>query len=298
MRPSSGEDAPGADRRERWLPFLFVGPAILLLLAVLGLPAVTAVLQSFNLVWVREPGFSLDAYRQLATDPQFATTLSTTALYVGLVVSLHLTIGLAVALALNADLPAKWLFRVAAILPWTVPDVISGIIWRFVFDTLPGMANAILLRLGAVDQPVDWLGSPSLAFFGVVTAEVWRGYPFVMLILLAGLQAIPAHLYEAAAIDGAGAWQSFRYVTLPALRNMVIVALVLDVIWEARLFGTVYGMTGGGPGDATQLVSTLTFRQYFEFFNPAYASAMAVVLAVTMLIVAIPYLRVTMSRNA
>jgi multiple sugar transport system permease protein len=259
-------------------------------------PAMTAVLQSFNLVWVREPGFSLDAYRQLVTDPQFRTTLWTTLLYVGLVVSLHLAIGLAVALALNTDLPAKWLFRVVAILPWTVPDVIGGIIWRFVFDTLPGMINAILLQLRAIEQPVDWLGTPSLAFFGVVTAEVWRGYPFVMLILLAGLQAIPGHLYEAAAIDGANTWQAFRYVTLPGLKNMLIIALVLDVIWEARLFGTVYGMTGGGPGDATQLISTMTFKQYFEFFNPAYASAMAVVLAVAMLTAAIPYLRATMTR--
>jgi multiple sugar transport system permease protein len=119
-----------------------------------------------------------------------------------------------------------------------------------------------------------------------------------MLILLAGLQAIPGHLYEAAAIDGATAWQRFRFVTLPSLKNMVMIAVVLDVIWEARLFGTVYGMTGGGPGDATELVSTMTFKQYFEFFNPAYASAMAVVLAVVMLIVSLPYLRATMAKAA
>lgn len=285
-------------RGERRLPYLFVAPAIALLILVLGLPAVTAVLQSFNLVWVRQPGFSLDAYRQLVSDPEFRATLWTTICYVGFVVSLHLSLGLAVALALNTDLQPKWLFRVAAILPWTVPDVISGIIWRFVFDTLPGMVNAFLIRGGIVAEPIDWLGTPSLAFFGVVVAEVWRGYPFVMLILLAGLQSIPGHLYEAAAIDGATTWQRFRYITLPSLRTMMVIAVVLDVIWEARLFGTVYGMTGGGPGNATQLVSTMTFKQYFEFFNPAYASAMAVVLAVAMLIVSLPYLRATMAKGA
>jgi multiple sugar transport system permease protein len=285
-------------RGEQRLPYFFVAPAIVLLILVLGVPAVTAVLQSFNLVWVRDPGFSLDAYRRLVSDPQFGSTLWTTFLYVGLVVSLHLAFGFGVALALNTDLPAKWLFRVAALLPWTVPDVIGGIIWRFVFDTLPGMINAFLIHGGIVDQPIDWLGTPSLAFLGVVTAEVWRGYPFVMLILLAGLQAIPGHLYEAAAVDGATAWQRFRYVTLPSLKTMLMIAVVLDVIWEARLFGTVYGMTGGGPGDATQLVSTLTFKQYFEFFNPAYASAMAVVLAVVMLTISLPYLRATMAKAA
>jgi multiple sugar transport system permease protein len=265
-----------------------------LLAIVLGMPAVTAVLQSFNLVWVRSPGFSLDAYRQLAVDPQFVTVLKNTGLYVALVVSLHVVIGLGVALVLNMDLPLKWLFRVVAILPWTMPDVIGGIVWRFIFDTLPGMANAILISLKMIDQPIDWLGTPSLAFFGIVMAEVWRGYPFVMLILLAGLQAIPAHLYEAATIDGASPWQSFLYVTIPGLRNMFIISLVLDIIWECRLFGMVYGMTGGGPGDATQLISTMTFKQYFEFYNVPYACAMAVVLAVLMLTIAVPYLRMSM----
>jgi multiple sugar transport system permease protein len=274
--------------------YYFVTPAFVLLLGVLGIPALTAVLQSFNVLWVREAGFSLDAYRQLFTDPAFATALWNTVRYVGLVVSLHTLLGLSVALLLNQDLPAKWFFRVVAILPWTIPDVIGGIVWRFVFDTLTGMVNSVAIVLRLIDQPVDWLGTPSLAFTAVVFAEVWRGYPFVMLILLAGLQAIPAHLYEAASMDGATRWQSFIHITLPSLKGMLMIAVVLDVIWECRLFGLVYGMTGGGPSDATQLISTMTYKQYFEFFNTSYAAAMAVVLATIMLTIAIPYLRASM----
>lgn len=274
--------------------YYFVAPTFVLLLGVLGIPALTAVLQSFNLLWVRDAGFSLDAYRQLATDPAFATALWNTVRYVSLVVSLHVLLGLAVALLLNLDIPAKWFFRVVAILPWTIPDVIGGIVWRFVFDTLTGMINSVAIVLRIIEQPVDWLGTPALAFTAVVLAEVWRGYPFVMLILLAGLQAIPVHLYEAASMDGASRWQSFIHITLPSLKGMLMIAVVLDVIWECRLFGLVYGMTGGGPSDATQLISTMTYKQYFEFFNTSYAAAMAVVLAVIMLVIAIPYLRASM----
>jgi multiple sugar transport system permease protein len=274
--------------------YFFVAPAFILLLGVLGIPALTAVLQSFNVLWVRDAGFSLDAYRQLASDPAFATALWNTVRYVTLVVSLHVVLGLAVALLLNLDIPAKWFFRVVAILPWTIPDVIGGIVWRFVFDTLTGMINSVAIVIGLIEQPVDWLGTPALAFTAVVLAEVWRGYPFVMLILLAGLQAIPAHLYEAASMDGASRFQSFIHITLPSLKGMLMIAVVLDVIWECRLFGLVYGMTGGGPSDATQLISTMTYKQYFEFFNTSYAAAMAVVLAVIMLVIAIPYLRASM----
>lgn len=274
--------------------YLFVLPAFGLLALVMGLPACAAILQSVNLFWTRTPGFSLEHYARLLEDPQFHNALRNTATYVACVVALHITLGLAIALLLNRDLPCKWFFRVVAILPWTIPDVIGGILWRFIYDTLPGFVNTVLLSAGIVAEPVDWLGTPSLAFMALVSAEVWRGYPFVMLILLAGLQAIPGHLHEAAAIDGANAWRVFIHITLPSLMPMIIIALVLDVIWEARLFGMVYGMTGGGPGDATQVISVLTYKHYFEFYNTGYASAIAVTLAAIILLLSIPYLRSSM----
>jgi multiple sugar transport system permease protein len=278
--------------------YALVAPAFAMLVLVLGLPALSAVLQSFNLVMSRTPGFSLESYERLLTDPEFRQTIANTVVYVSGVVAIHLSLGLSVALLLNADIRGKWFFRVVALLPWTVPDVIGGIIWRFMFDALPGMVNAVVIRSGLADAPVDWLGDPQLAFAALVLAEGWRGYPFIMLILLAGLQSIPRTLYEAAAMDGARAWQSFLYVTLPNLKNMFIIALVLDVIWECRLFGMVFGMTAGGPGNATQVLSVMTYRHYFEFFNTSYASAAAVVLAVFMLAISIPYLRMSMRVTA
>jgi multiple sugar transport system permease protein len=276
---------------------LFVAPALLLLVVVLGFPAVAAGLQSVNLMWVDKPAFSLAAYRQLATDPVFAHAAVNTALFVAATVAFHLLAGLGLALLLNLDLRFKWAFRVAALLPWTVPDVVAGLVWRFMVDPLAGFVNSVAITLKLTNEPIDWLGDPLLARLCLIVAEGWRAYPFVMLILLAGLQAIPRTQYEAARIDGASAWQSFVYVTLPNLRTMLIIALVLDTIWECRLFGMVFSLTGGGPGDATQTLPLLVYRQNFEFFNTAYSAAIAVALALAMFAIAVPYLRMTMKQE-
>jgi multiple sugar transport system permease protein len=283
--------------RENYKGYLFIFPAFLLLVSILGFPAVAAVLQSFNLVWVKTPSFSLASYSRLIGDAEFLGTLKNTVIFVGFTVGFHLLIGLGVALLLNLEIRNKRFFRVIAILPWTVPDVIGGLIWRFMFDTLPGMINAMLLEFAIISDPIDWLGNPKLAFGCLIFAETWRGYPFAMLILLAGLQAIPKEQYEAAQIDGASIFKSFIYITLPNLKFMIIIATVLDTIWESRLFGMIYSMTGGGPGYSSQVLSLLTYKQYFLFFNTSYAGAIAVVLAFFMFIISIPYLVMTMRRE-
>jgi len=283
--------------RERHKGYLFILPAFLLLIVILGFPAVAAILQSFNIMWVIEPSFTLKSYMRLLNDAEFIRSVINTVIFVSTTVGFHLIIGLCVAVLLNAEIRNKHFFRVIAILPWTVPDVIGGLIWRFMFDTLPGIVNAVLLKTGFILDPVDWLGNPKLAFPCLIFAETWRGYPFAMLILLAGLQAIPKELYEAAEIDGASKVQSFFFVTLPNLKYMFVIALVLDIIWECRLFGMVYSMTGGGPGYSSQVLSVLTYKHYFVFFNTSYAASIAVILAVLMLIISIPYLRMTMRQE-
>lgn len=277
--------------------YFFILPAFLLLVSILGFPAIAAVLQSVNLVWVGKSSFTLSSYARLLQDVEFLTSLLNTFIFVSATVSFHLLIGLGVALLLNVEIKRRHFFRVIAILPWTMPDVIGGLIWKFIFDTLPGFVNGVLIHSKFLAEPIDFLGTPLLAFFCFIFAEVWRGYPFVMLILLAGLQAIPRHQYEAGAIDGASTVQSFLYITLPNLKYMVIIAMILDTIWECRLFGMVYSMTGGGPGYASQILSLLTYKHYFQFFNTSYAASIAVVLAVLMLFISIPYLRITMRRE-
>ncbi|MBS7699601.1 MULTISPECIES: sugar ABC transporter permease [unclassified Chelatococcus] len=276
----------------------FALPAIILLVGILGFPAVAAILQSFDVLWGSGDVPGIANYVQLAMDPQFWQAFRNTTLFVASTVSIHITLGLCVALLLNADVKGKWLFRVTAILPWTVPDVISGILWRFMFDPLAGFVNALLTTVGLIAAPIDWLGDPQLAFAAVVFAEGWRGYPFIMLILLAGLQSIGQQQYEAAQLDGASTWQCFLHVTIPNLKPMLLVAAVLDLIWQARLFGLVFGMTSGGPGNATEVMPLLIYRNYFEFFNASYAASMAVVLAAVMLVFAVPYVRSSLRKEA
>jgi len=282
---------------DRYKGYFFILPAFILLLTILGFPALAAILQSFNIMWVSKPSFTVSSYGRLLHDKEFLGSFLNTIIFVSTTVCFHLLIGLGIALLLNMEIKKKHYFRVIAILPWTVPDVIGGLIWKFIFDTLPGFVNSVLIRGGFLVEPIDWLGTPRLAFLCFILAEIWRGYPFSMLILLAGLQAIPRQQYEAGAIDGASMLQNFYYITIPNLKYMFIIALILDTIWECRLFGMVYSMTGGGPGYSSQVLSLLTYKHYFQFFNTSYAASIAVVLAIIMLIISIPYLRMTMRRE-
>lgn len=277
--------------------YWFVLPCFILLLGVLGFPMVMAVLNSFTPIWTKGlKGFTLAYYKKLFNDAVFLNSLFRTAYFVGATVSLHLLLGLCVALALNSAIRARRFFRVMAILPWTIPDVIAGLVWACMYDPLNGLLNDLLHRLGLIASPVEWLANPSLVMPSVILADVWRGYPFVMLILLAGLQTIPKEQHEAAKVDGASAIQEFLYITLPNLKQMIAIATVLDIIWQTRRFGLIWVMTEGGPARSTEILSVLAYRQYFKFFNFEYASAISVILALILLLIGIPYIRAVARR--
>jgi multiple sugar transport system permease protein len=282
--------------KEERLGYLFISPSLLMLLLVLGVPATLAVLNSFTPLWSEASTFTLENYAKLIRDDLFWNSLKVTFTFVGATVALHLVFGLAVALALNAIVRGSKLFRILIILPWTIPDVISGLVWRFMYNPTSGIINHLLFQFNLTDNYIEWLAHPNLALPSLIISDFWRGYPFVMLILLAGLQAIPRELYDAAEVDGASAFQSFRHVTLPLLTRMIVIALALDTIWQFRRFGLVYNMTAGGPGHVTEILSLYIYKQYFKYFNFEYASAIAVALAVIMLVISFPYIRMVVRR--
>lgn len=275
---------------DRYMWTVFVLPAFFLLILVLGWPAITSILYSFQPAKAGETGYTLASYQALLKDPFFKTTFWNTAVFVFFSVGCHLILGLAVAMVLNSALPAKPVFRVIALLPWVVPDVVAGIIWKWMYNPIYGSLNDLLIKVGMIENPVEWLSNPKLAMISAILVNLWRGFPFVMLILLAGLQAIPKHLYEAASIDGASKLTQFIHVTLPGLRKMIVVALALDIVWEVRRFGLIQTMTQGGPGILTEVLSTYTYKQYFQFFRFEYASAISVVMTVVLLMVSLPYI--------
>lgn len=280
--------------REPAVGYLFVAPAVLLLAAVLVYPALTTLRLSLS---APGGGLGFRHYAQLVSDPLFWQVVRQTAVFVAASVAAHLLLGLGAALAVAGSVPARGLFRVVVLLPWVVPDVVAGIVWKWILNPLYGVLNDLLVAAGVLHQPLEWLTHPSLAPVSVILANVWRGFPFVMVILLAGLQSIPQELYEAASLDGAGSWARFRFVTLPGLRKVLVVALALDTIWEVRRFGLVQAMTGGGPGTLTEVLSTQVFKQYFQFYRFEYASAMAVAMTALLLVVSLPYVRMIMQEE-
>lgn len=276
--------------RDRHVGYVFIGPTILLLLVVLAFPAYHTLRLSLTPLG-SQGGVGMVQYVRLVQSDLFRQVVWTTAVFVVASVALHIVLGLTMALVLNRPLKGRTLLRIVALLPWVVPDVVTGIIWKWILNPLYGVLNDGLVRLDLIANPLEWLTDPRLVLPSVILANVWRGFPFVMVIFLAGLQGIPYELYEAAAIDGAGTSQRFRHVTVPGLRRVFIVALALDTIWETRRFGLIQAMTGGGPGTLTEVLSTQVFKQYFQFFKFEYASAMAIAMTGLLLAVSVPYVR-------
>lgn len=208
---------------------------------------------------------------------QFVGNIVVTLKYTLFTVIGHFAIGLVLGLILNMKLPGITIFRTILILPWLLPEVVVGLLWKWLFNPMYGLFNDILMRLHVIDSPVSWLGDASYAFIAIVIVCVWKGYPMVMMMVLAGLQSISQDTYEAAKIDGCNRVQSFRYVTLPGLLPVLVVTLILDTVWWFKHFTMIWLLTEGGPGDATNVVSIDIFKQAFQFFDFGKAAAMAVI---------------------
>jgi len=271
------------------IKYVFLLPAVISLIVVIVIPGFMTLVDSLT---PTKGGSGLFYnYRMLVQDQTFLTVFKNTLLFVVGTVVGHLALGLLVALALNSAVKGKSVLRVLMILPWTIPDVITGIIWAYIYHPMSGFLNAVLLKFGVIGTNVAWLGDPNLALPSVIMADIWRGYPYVMLVLLAGLQAIPKELYEAARVDGASIFREFTSITIPNLRRVGFIAIALDTIWQFRRYGLIMSMTAGGPGRATEIISTWVYKTYFQYFKPNYAAAMAIIAALALIIFAIPYVR-------
>lgn len=282
--------ASGRTWHDRHLGMLFILPATLLLGAVLIFPAFITLKLSVTPEGATGWAFTGAQYTKAFQDPVLLQTFKNTFAFVAWSLVGHLALGLTLALALNQALPGQAFFRLVALVPWTIPDVVAGIIFRWVLNPIHGAVNPLLQTL-IPGFPADfqWLSNPDLAFPSVILANIWRGYPLVMVMLLAGLMAIPKEIYEAAAVDGAGRLGRFIHVTLPGLSTIMLIALALDMVWEFRRFALVLTMTGGGPGTLTEVLSTLVYKTYFQFFNFEYASAIAILMSVVLFVLSVPY---------
>jgi multiple sugar transport system permease protein len=275
---------------DNFLAYLLLLPASVVLFFVLLFPIFSTLLQSFGISFDNY-NFTFVNYTRLLSDVEFWQSLKNTIVFVACSISGDLLIGLGAALLLNQAIRGKAFFRVLFMLPWMIPSVVTGATWKWMYNATSGIINSVLLYIGLIDKPVLWLSMQSTAMFSIIVANIWRGFPYVMLILLAGLQTIPQSIYEAGAIDGASALKRFFYLTLPNLKKQIVIVLALITVWEFRQIDLVMTMTGGGPGNLTDVLVTNVYKQYFQFLQFDYASAIAIVMSVFMLIVSIPYIK-------
>src|ERR1700757_4063704 len=235
----------------------------------------------------------LGNYLRLIEDPVFWLSLWNSVVWVFGSVILQFIAGFAAALLLHQAFRGRALVRTLTLLPWIIPGVVVGLIWEWLYLPNYGVINDLLLRAGLMQDRVAWLSSPDLAMGAVVFTNVWRGIPFFAIMLLAGLQAIPDELYEAAHVDGAGVVSRFWHITLPLLRPIIVVSTATRIIWTFNYADLIFVMTGGGPANATQITSTYTLTQAYSTLDFGYAAALSVVLLLVMLAFTAAYLKIT-----
>jgi multiple sugar transport system permease protein len=230
-------------------------------------------------------------YSQLLGDSYFWESFRIGLIWAFGVTILQFFASLGLALLLNQKLRLRWLARTLALVPWAMPPVVVGVMWRLVYHPNAGILNSVLKDLGIIDSNVEWLSSLSLALPAVIVVGVWAGMPQTTVVLLAGLQSVSEELKEAAAVDGAGPWQRFRNVTWPALKPVVVAMTTLDFIWNFNSFSLVYVLTEGGPGGSTRLPMLFAYEEAFRYGNYGYAAALGNVMVLVIGVFVVFYLR-------
>ena len=271
-----------------------------LIALVMGFPLAYAVVlsvSSFTLLHPRlTPLVGLANFTGAAADPYFWHSLGLTAAYAVITVTAEFVLGLAVALMLNRVIRLKPVYFAILTIPMAMSPVSVGLIWHMLLQPNLGIINTLLRRLGW--GGVDWLGSIGLAFWTIVGVDLWQQVSFVVLILAAGLASLPRDPYEAAAIDGAGLWQQFRYLTLPMLRPVAAIAVIIQLINEARTYDLIYVLTRGGPGVSTDLLSYFAYRSAFLGLSVNEGAAISIVLLALVLMLTIAFFVVVTPRGA
>jgi len=264
-------------------------PVLLLLLALVAYPFLYAIFISFTNRVVGNPGhwIGLANFRYLVHFASFTAAVRNTIVLVVVSDICKLAIGLALALLVTQKLRGRGLFRSLLMLPWAMPAFVAFLTWRVLYQPIGGGINLLLADTGIYPGIIDWLGQRSTAMPAVIAATVWRGFPFWFVSILAALQTIPIELYEAARVDGANAWQRFRAVTFPSIRQVVIIVTLLSSIWTANAFENVWLLTQGGPSDATMVFPVLAyFGMQTEQIGQAASVSVAMLPALILLVFA------------
>jgi arabinogalactan oligomer/maltooligosaccharide transport system permease protein len=273
---------------QKKMAFWFLLPSAVVLLGVVAYPFFFNVwisLTNWNMYHFRDPGFiGVTHYLCLFSEPDFYRIFGKTIAWTVINLCFHFTLGLGAALLLNRKLPGRNLYRALLILPWAMPQYISALTWRGMFNTEFGVINIALAGLGL--EGVPWFSSETWAFTAAVITNIWLGFPFIMVIALGGLQSIPAELYEAARIDGAGPVRRFFNITLPMLKPVLMPALMLGTIWTFNNLNVIWLVTDQGlPADKTHILVTYVYKAAFFYYRYGYAAAFSVFIFLVLVVI-------------
>lgn len=274
--------------------------AILIILPAMALFAVVVLYPLASSIWMGFfdkslvfPGEKFVGFKNLqyVLSNDFVILLKNTLIYTFASTILPFVIGFALALVLNANLRFQGFMRGAFLLPWLIPGVVTSFLWMWIFNATYGVLNGFLRTTQLIQSNINWLGDPTRAMFAVILAKAWASFPWMAVMLLAGLQTIPRELVEAAAIDGAGRWQTFWKLTVPQLRSIIGTVILLEVIWNFQHFETIYVMTNGGPAKATTTFAIAVYEMAFQAFDLGKAGAIGILWMLLLTALVAVYLR-------
>lgn len=285
---------------EKWLSVVFLAPALIFLLFTNVYPLLYSLRLSFYswnmMVPLSVPKFvGLDNYTDMASDPVFLIAVKQTLIFVIAAVSIEFLIGMGLALLATSRVKAMGVIRTVLLVPLMMTPVVAGILWRTIYHPQYGVVNWLIGLVGI--PPQAWLGNPNQALPAVIAVEVWQQLPVVIFVLAAGIQSLPTDLYKAAEVDGSSMWQTFRYITLPLLKPVIIVILMLRIMDAFKIFDIIYMLTYGGPGRQTEVMSMLIYKQGLKYFQVGEAAAMSWVFLLAIFVISLYFIRQLLRGN-
>jgi len=284
-------------KHRNYVPYMLIAPAVFIMLVFKLYPIGNVFYLSLQHYNPRKPwieGFAgAENFIKILSDSNFWNALKVSGKWVFSEVLLQLVFGMIVALILNQKFKGRGFFRAITFIPWAMSGVMTAMLWMMIYNEHIGLLNDFLTRLGILEKPLAWLAKENLAFGSSVVAELWRGIPFFAISLLSAMQNIPGDLYEAAHVDGCSRWQNFLYITIPSLKDTIVLTTLLRTVWEFNSVDLIYSLTGGGPVGRTTTLSILVANQATVTANYGYGSALSVICFVFLAVFAVIYLSLT-----
>lgn len=277
---------------------MMLAPALLLIFVLAAYPLLYNLYISFfnlNMITGERELVGLQNYINVFTSREFFNSLRVTFRFVVFSLAIQVPLGVLIALLLNQEFYGRWILRSLILMPWTVPTLVNATLWDWIYNVHYGALNRLLLQFNIIDSPIVWFANTDRALAMVVLADTWRMLPLYVLMFLASLQTIPATQMEAATIDGAGALKRFFYVTIPLIKPMLMVVLVIRTMQALRVFEIIFVLTRGGPANSTMVISYFIYTQSFSFMRFSFGSALAMVVALLSVVIAVVYVKVLRS---